>query len=114
MLSKTVYCPGYPDGFVHPYVNPFIFKPTVVRSFISPYFSMNSLSFQIRVRNTKYESEPSETVVLVTPEGRPSAIGNLRATPLGVDQFKITWNPPKEPNGELHGYRLYYREGINL
>ena len=67
---------------------------------------------QIRVRNSLYESEPSTPVTVNTPEGRPGPIQKLRAIPQGPDQFKITWNPPKEPNGELHGYRLYYQEGL--
>ena len=78
-------------------------------------FLLRPLLIQIRVRNSLYTSDESEQVEVTTPEGRPGQVKKLRAIPQGQDQFKITWSPPTEPNGELHGYRLYYREGgLNL
>ena len=35
----------------------------------------------------------------------------LRAIPIGVDQFKVQWNAPRQINGILLGYKLTYREG---
>ena len=45
--------------------------------------------------------------------GRPSPVIKLRAIPIGVDQFKVQWNAPRQINGILLGYKLTYREGNN-
>ena len=45
--------------------------------------------------------------------GRPSPVLKLKAIPVGVDQFKIQWHPPRQANGNLLGYKLTYREGTN-
>ena len=72
----------------------------------------SDIVLQIRVRNTLYESEPSEQVSLTTPEGRPSPVLKLKAIPVGVDQFRVQWQRPRQANGNLLGYKLTYREGI--
>merc|ERR1719193_2179832 len=69
-------------------------------SLLKPY---SNIVLHIRVRNTLYESEPSESVELTTPEGSPSPVLKLRAIPIGMDQFKIQWQPPRQANGILLG-----------
>jgi hypothetical protein len=43
--------------------------------------------------------------------GPPGPVLELSAIPIGVNQLKVQWRPPRGPNWELLGYKIYYRTG---
>ncbi|GIY79174.1 tyrosine-protein phosphatase Lar [Caerostris extrusa] len=47
--------------------------------------------------------------VVTTGETEPgSAPRNVQATPLSTSTVVVQWDPPKEPNGQVTGYKVYY------
>ncbi|XP_065202283.1 neuroglian isoform X2 [Planococcus citri] len=64
---------------------------------------------RILAYNGKYNSAPSDDLIIVTPEGVPDAVQSLEAIPLGSSAFYLIWKPPIETNGALTGYKIYYQ-----
>ncbi|XP_063870133.1 neuroglian-like isoform X1 [Scylla paramamosain] len=65
---------------------------------------------RVRVFNGAYDGPPSEEISFVTPEGKPGPVDSLDAIPLGSSAFYLIWKKPKQPNGILTGYHIYYQE----
>jgi len=63
---------------------------------------------RIRTENTAGHSAWSDQLVVHTPEGVPGPVRNVQATPQGPDRIKVTWEPPRDPNGQISGYVLSY------
>lgn len=40
----------------------------------------------------------------------PGPVDSLDAIPLGSSAFYLIWKKPKQPNGILTGYNIYYQE----
>ncbi|XP_076346267.1 tyrosine-protein phosphatase Lar-like isoform X2 [Tachypleus tridentatus] len=58
---------------------------------------------------------PSTPAVATTGETEPgSAPRNVNARPLSSSTVVIQWDPPKEPNGQVTGYKVYYTTSPNL
>ncbi|XP_065215989.1 neuroglian-like [Planococcus citri] len=64
---------------------------------------------RILAYNGKYNSAPSDDLIIVTPEGVPDAVQSLEAITLGSSAFYLIWKPPIETNGVLTGYKIYYQ-----
>ncbi|CAL4097203.1 unnamed protein product, partial [Meganyctiphanes norvegica] len=60
--------------------------------------------------NGAYDGPPSETIIISTPEGVPGPIDALDVIPMGRNAFFISWKEPKNPNGILTGYNIFYQE----
>lgn len=60
--------------------------------------------------NDVYNGPPSDTIDFLTPEGTPGPVSYFEAIPMGSSALYLIWKRPLEPNGELTGYRIYYRE----
>lgn len=58
--------------------------------------------------NSMYQSDPSNEVVVVTPEGLPGPVSTFEGTPMGSSAIYLHWTPPDEPNGRIIGYRIFY------
>ena len=60
--------------------------------------------------NGAYDGPPSNIVEIKTPEGKPGPVDMLECYPMGSSALLLAWKPPKEINGLLSGYRIYYQE----
>ncbi|KAK8743667.1 hypothetical protein OTU49_001198 [Cherax quadricarinatus] len=65
---------------------------------------------RVLVFNGAYDGPPSESISFVTPEGKPGPVDSLDAIPMGSSAFFLLWKKPKQPNGILTGYHIYYQE----
>lgn len=65
---------------------------------------------RVLVFNGAYDGPPSESLGFVTPEGKPGPVDSLDAIPMGSSAFFLIWKKPKQPNGILTGYHIYYQE----
>ena len=85
---------------------------SLVRSF-KP-FAVNYA--QVLAFNGAYNGPASNTIEIVTPEGKPGPIDMLDCHPMGSSALLLQWDQPQEINGILDGYRIYYAEvnGNNL
>ncbi|CAL4083881.1 unnamed protein product [Meganyctiphanes norvegica] len=54
---------------------------------------------------------PETTVAVMTDEGRPGPPQNLTVRGIHSRSVDLKWKNPKEPNGEIRGYRVYYMLG---
>ncbi|XP_069981771.1 neuroglian isoform X2 [Penaeus vannamei] len=64
---------------------------------------------RVLVFNGAYDGPPSETISFSTPEGKPGPVDSLDAIPMGSSAFFLIWKKPKQPNGILTGYHIYYQ-----
>ncbi|CAL4060819.1 unnamed protein product [Meganyctiphanes norvegica] len=78
----------------------------LVDSFVP--FSKNFV--RVLVFNGAHNGPPSETIHINTPEGVPGPVDSLDAIPMGSSAFFLTWKKPKQHNGILTGYNIYYQE----
>ena len=85
---------------------------SLVRSF-KP-FAVNHA--QVLAFNGAYNGPPSNTIQIITPQGKPGPIDMLECHPMGSSALLLQWDQPQEVNGILDGYRIYYAEvqGNNL
>ncbi|XP_055940735.1 tyrosine-protein phosphatase Lar-like isoform X5 [Argiope bruennichi] len=60
---------------------------------------------------TDYRTEPVESFGGSKPGSAPR---NVQARPLSSSTVVIQWDPPKEPNGQVTGYKVYYTTRPNL
>ncbi|KAK4296763.1 hypothetical protein Pmani_030767 [Petrolisthes manimaculis] len=67
---------------------------------------------RVLVFNGAYDGPPSEPINFVTPEGTPGPVDSLDAIPMGSSAFFLIWKKPKQPNGILTGYHIYYEEVV--
>ncbi|XP_015789024.1 Down syndrome cell adhesion molecule-like protein Dscam2 [Tetranychus urticae] len=74
-------------------------------------------NYEIRViaKNALGSSEPSQQITLVTLEKEPvSPPQDVRITPRGSSVLKVSWSPPKPPEGDkeprITGYHIAYRK----
>ncbi|KAF8786936.1 Receptor-type tyrosine-protein phosphatase like protein [Argiope bruennichi] len=86
---------------------------------LSPY---TEYEFYVIAVNGIGRGSPSTPVVATTGEtvesfggSKPgSAPRNVQARPLSSSTVVIQWDPPKEPNGQVTGYKVYYTTRPNL
>ncbi|XP_054706437.1 tyrosine-protein phosphatase Lar-like isoform X2 [Uloborus diversus] len=79
---------------------------------LTPY---TEYEFYVIAVNAIGRGSPSLPAVVTTGETEPgSAPRNVQATPLSSSTVVIQWDPPKEPNGQVTGYRVYYTTTPNL
>ena len=67
---------------------------------------------QIVARNEIGDSDPSDTVTIITAEEAPSGPPrDLKVEGSDKNSLKVTWKPPlkEEWNGEIQGYQVGYR-----
>ncbi|KAG8193026.1 hypothetical protein JTE90_028143 [Oedothorax gibbosus] len=66
--------------------------------------------------NDVYNGPFSDSIEFLTPEGTPGPVSYFEAIPMGASAFYLIWKRPMEPNGNLTGYKIYYRkvEGTSL
>ncbi|XP_035214536.1 tyrosine-protein phosphatase Lar-like [Stegodyphus dumicola] len=80
---------------------------------LTPY---TEYEFYVRAVNAIGRGAPSSPAVVTTGEtvdisgsSKPgSAPRNVQATPLSSSTVVVQWDPPKEPNGQVTGYKVYY------
>ncbi|GIX90945.1 hypothetical protein CDAR_177492 [Caerostris darwini] len=98
------------------------YKPRMANQDYSELSGINSLFYTVRdlTPYTEYEfyviavnaigrGSPSLPAVVTTGETEPgSAPRNVQATPLSTSTVVVQWDPPKEPNGQVTGYKVYY------
>ncbi|GFY07482.1 neuroglian [Trichonephila clavipes] len=60
--------------------------------------------------NDVYNGPPSDAIDFLTPEGTPGPVSYFEAIPMGASALYLIWKRPMEPNGNLTGYRIYYRK----
>ncbi|GAB6021405.1 hypothetical protein CHUAL_004014 [Chamberlinius hualienensis] len=71
-------------------------------------FSVNFV--QVLVYNGRYDGPPSSPIRFETPEGKPGPVEVLEGAPLGSSALRLVWKRPRETNGRLLGYKLYYEQ----
>ncbi|KAG7157810.1 Neuroglian-like 2 [Homarus americanus] len=82
-------------------------EPTaLVTSFVP--FTKNFV--RVLVFNGAFDGPPSESISFNTPEGKPGPVDYLDAIPMGSSAFFLLWKKPKQPNGILTGYHIYFQE----
>ncbi|XP_055931726.1 tyrosine-protein phosphatase Lar-like isoform X3 [Argiope bruennichi] len=98
------------------------YKPRQTNQDYSEISGINTMFYTIRdlTPYTEYEfyviavnaigrGSPSAPAVITTGETEPgSAPRNVQATPLSTSTVVVQWDPPKEPNGQVTGYKVYY------
>ncbi|GFQ81296.1 tyrosine-protein phosphatase Lar [Trichonephila clavata] len=98
------------------------FKPRMTNQDYSELSGINSMFYTVRdlTPYTEYEfyviavnaigrGSPSLPAIVTTGETEPgSAPRNVQATPLSTSTVVVQWDPPKEPNGQVTGYKVYY------
>uniref|UniRef100_A0A131YFQ3 protein-tyrosine-phosphatase n=1 Tax=Rhipicephalus appendiculatus TaxID=34631 RepID=A0A131YFQ3_RHIAP len=73
---------------------------------LSPY---TEYEFYVIAVNDLGRGSPSVPVTVTTGETEPgSAPRNLQARTLSSSTVVVQWDPPKEPNGQVMGYNVYY------
>ncbi|KAG0437323.1 hypothetical protein HPB47_017497 [Ixodes persulcatus] len=73
---------------------------------LSPY---TEYEFYVLATNDLGRGTPSVPVMVTTGETEPgSAPRNLHARTLSSSTVLVQWDPPKEPNGQVMGYNVYY------
>ncbi|XP_017465423.1 PREDICTED: neuroglian-like [Rhagoletis zephyria] len=90
--------------------------PNISKSLVQ-IFKPNSRNIaKIVVYNTMYMSDPSNEIVIITPEGVPGPVASFEGIPMGSNAIYLFWSPPDEPNGKITGYRIFYEtvEGTEL
>lgn len=79
---------------------------------LSPY---TEYEFYVIAVNAIGRGAPSNPAVVTTGETEPgSAPRNVVARPLGFNAVVVQWDPPKEPNGQVTGYKLFYTSQPSL
>ncbi|GAB6022659.1 hypothetical protein CHUAL_006750 [Chamberlinius hualienensis] len=73
-------------------------------------FSVNYV--RLVAYNGRYDGPPSFLVRFHTPEGKPGPVEVLKGSPSGSTALKLIWKKPRETNGLLLGYKLYYESII--
>jgi hypothetical protein len=73
----------------------------------------SKITAQVHVMNGGKEPGPGSTPPLEfeTPEGPPGPVSNLRIPEKGSSHVKVEWDPPAEPNGNVTGYKVFYKPG---
>ncbi|XP_031639111.1 neuroglian-like isoform X2 [Contarinia nasturtii] len=64
----------------------------------------------VQVVNDQYFGPISNIVEFKTPDALPDQIKEMVATPFGSTAFKLQWDSPKDPNHQIRGYNIYYRD----
>lgn len=74
---------------------------------LSPF---SQYEFQVMAVNNVGRSPPSTIVDTRTSEQAPSSPPrHIQARMVSPDTMLVQWEPPEEPNGQILGYRLFYR-----
>ncbi|WAR26154.1 NRG-like protein [Mya arenaria] len=81
-----------------------------VRAAIDGLPAHTALRAQVSVMNTHYTGPASQVIDLLTPEGVPSPVRDLRIDKHGTTYALLKWLPPEEPNGKLLGYDIGYQQ----
>lgn len=63
---------------------------------------------QILAFNPAGDGPRSKPIFVKTLQGLPSAPTNLRFTEITMNSLKVTWDPPKQRNGDIIGYIVTY------
>lgn len=73
----------------------------------------SKITAQVHVMNGAEKPGPGSTPPLEfeTPEGPPGPVSNLRIPEKGSSHVKVEWDPPAEPNGNITGYKVFYKPG---
>lgn len=80
------------------------------RALVTSFVPFTKNFVRVLVFNGAYDGPPSETISFVTPEGQPGPVDSLTAIPMGSSAFFLIWKKPKQPNGILTGYHIYFQE----
>ena len=67
---------------------------------------------QIVVFNDAFNSDPSNQVSIITPEGVPGPVASFEGITMGSNALYLWWSPPDEPNGILNGFRIFYEKVV--
>lgn len=81
-----------------------------IRETINNLPAFSQLQLDVLVKNIMFESEPSDPINLVTPEGVPSEVQKLKAEKRGENFIDIGWYLPKRINGDLQQFIVTYQE----
>ena len=52
----------------------------------------------------------SAVITAMTEQDVPGKITTVKALPMSTDSILVSWQPPKEPNGEIIEYSVYIKE----
>ncbi|XP_070184378.1 cell adhesion molecule DSCAM-like, partial [Littorina saxatilis] len=66
-------------------------------------------SIQVLAYTRKGEGVRSEPIYIITQQDAPESPAAIKALPVNVSSILVAWQPPKNPNGILTHYTLYYR-----
>ncbi|XP_068206070.1 LOW QUALITY PROTEIN: neuroglian-like [Palaemon carinicauda] len=80
------------------------------RALVTSFVPFTKNYVRVLVFNGAYDGPPSESLSFVTPEGQPGPVDSLDAIPMGSSAFFLIWKKPKQPNGIVTGYHIYYQE----
>ena len=84
---------------------------------VSAYHTAHSLIFldmytnytiSVLAFNPAGEGPRSSVVSVRTLQGIPAAPANLKFSEITMNTLKVSWDPPKKPNGEILGYIVAY------
>lgn len=75
---------------------------------LAPYTVYN-VTVYVRIKNNKVAFPPHLFYEVATSEGIPSPPINVSALQINGSRVEVSWAPPKEINGHLEDYFIYYR-----
>ncbi|KAK7076289.1 ATP-dependent DNA helicase chl1, partial [Halocaridina rubra] len=86
------------------------------RALVTSFVPFTKNFVRVLVFNGAYDGPPSTILSFITPEGKPGPVDSLDAIPMGSSAFFLIWKKPKQPNGILTGYHIYYQDvdGTNI
>lgn len=87
-------------------VNTSMIETQRIRETIHNLPAFSELQLDVLVKNTEFESKPSDLIDLVTPEGVPSEVEKLRAEKRGENFLELGWFMPKRVNGNLKEFKI--------
>ncbi|CAI5447225.1 unnamed protein product [Caenorhabditis angaria] len=80
---------------------------------VNTFHAVTNYSAQIRTRNKRLRSAPSDVVEFAMPEGPPGKVHNLRVISVGSTAMLLKWDPPIQPNGKVRGYFITFTNDRN-
>ena len=83
----------------------------VTISYLEPFTNYSCTAKVFNLAGWTNDSDQDSSSVFLTKEGTPE-ISNITKVFLNSSYLKVTWDPPKRPNGLLIGYQLTYNYAL--
>ncbi|CAG0896608.1 unnamed protein product, partial [Cyprideis torosa] len=93
-----------------PSVRDIIVAPDAVETVLNKFIPYSRNFAHVLVFNGAYNGPPSNEVSFRTPVGLPGPIDYMEAYAMGSSALYVMWKRPRQPNGPLTGYRIYYQK----